>query len=103
MRDYDDVTPMVSPNQFRSVNQHDSINGVGIHSQASSPPTSQHAVFNEATVTKVGDRFGAHGYAETATDSTSVTQPGSYRTPLRGVVASIHAARQATHNLGRSG
>lgn len=94
---------MINPNQFGSMNQHDSVNGAAIHSQASEVPPTPTGVYQEATVVKSGDRFMGHGYAEDATGSMSHTSGLTYRTPLRGKIAAIHAAREATHRLGRSG
>lgn len=101
-RPYDDVTSMINPNQFRTVRSSDPANTV--HAEASEMPDSRFGHAQTGVVTHAaGGRYGAYGQAETKDDSATVDAAGTYRTPLRAKVAAIHAARQATHKLGRSG
>lgn len=101
-RDYDLVTAMINPNQFRTVTSSDPANTV--HSEAFEMPESRFGHSQVGTVTYApGGRYAAQGQAETKDDYASVEAAGSYRTPLRAKVAAIHAARAATHKLGRIG
>jgi hypothetical protein len=91
-RSYSGVESIINPNQFGS-------DGRAYDYE------SHVAVVQGASITDASDgRYKAVGTAEDQYDERMqrVEQPGSYRTPLRAKVAAIHAARDATSQLGYS-